>query len=201
MLLISTTLLTLTVASVRPYRLPELYTPSSYDISLSLPAEAFTNASNTYSGQVQVQFSFTNATSHIALHAHHEFVQISRITFNGSEVLSSNYSIDNTTDILNISISDVTTTNLTYPLVIDFTGRLSTSDMYGFYKSYYVDANGTTRYLATTQFEPTHARRAFPCFDEPALKATFDFSITFPTGLNVLFNTQQNSSVSNATTG
>lgn len=191
----------LLIVSVQPYRLPELYIPSSYDINLNLPAEAFTNTSNTYSGQVQAQFSFINVTSYIALHAHHEFIQISTITFNGSEILNGNYTVDNTTDILNISISEVVTVNVTYPLVIEFTGHLSTSDMYGFYKSYYVDANGTTKYLATTQFEATHARRAFPCFDEPALKATFDFSITVPTELNVLFNTQQNSSVSNATTG
>ena len=42
--------------------------------------------------------------------------------------------------------------------------------MAGFYKSSYKE-NGETKYLATTQMEPTDCRRAFPSFDEPALKA------------------------------
>ncbi|CDK29653.1 unnamed protein product [Kuraishia capsulata CBS 1993] len=48
--------------------------------------------------------------------------------------------------------------------------------MAGFYRSTYQE-NGETKYLATTQMEATDCRRAFPCFDEPALKATFDVNL------------------------
>jgi len=58
---------------------------------------------------------------------------------------------------------------------IKFQGILN-DRLLGFYRSQYVQ-NGKTKYLATTQFEAADARRAFPCWDEPEAKATFDISI------------------------
>ena len=61
-------------------------------------------------------------------------------------------------------------------LCIEFTGILN-DRLLGFYRSKYADPNGKTKYMATTQFEAADARRAFPCWDEPATKATFDVSL------------------------
>ncbi|CAG8486022.1 10361_t:CDS:10 [Ambispora leptoticha] len=60
--------------------------------------------------------------------------------------------------------------------------------MCGFYRSSYTDATGSKKYLATNQFEATDARRAFPCWDEPAIKATFDVTLIVPTELVALSN-------------
>jgi len=58
---------------------------------------------------------------------------------------------------------------------IEFAGELN-NRLLGFYRSQYKQ-NGKTKYLATTQFEAADARRAFPCWDEPEAKATFEISI------------------------
>ncbi|XP_015585301.1 endoplasmic reticulum aminopeptidase 2 isoform X2 [Cephus cinctus] len=63
-----------------------------------------------------------------------------------------------------------------YTVHLRFVSKLS-SELEGFYLSSYITADGEKRYLATTHFEPTYARSAFPCFDEPQFKAKFKMSI------------------------
>ncbi|XP_069977545.1 aminopeptidase N-like [Penaeus vannamei] len=74
-----------------------------------------------------------------------------------------------------------------YTLQMEFLGYLN-DQLRGFYRSTYRDDDGTTKYLAVTHFQPTHARRAFPCFDEPALKATFEVHLARETWMTSLSN-------------
>jgi aminopeptidase 2 len=60
----------------------------------------------------------------------------------------------------------------TASLSIKFTGNLR-NDISGFYASHYDNPDGSKGVLAVTHMAPTYARRTFPCFDEPAFKATF----------------------------
>lgn len=68
-----------------------------------------------------------------------------------------------------------------------FTGELN-DKMAGFYRSTYKNKDGSTGILATSQMEPTDARRAFPCFDEPALKAEFTITLIADKNLTCLSN-------------
>src|ERR1700761_1162774 len=68
-------------------------------------------------------------------------------------------------------------------LKISYDGILN-NELHGFYLS-----KSDKRNYAVTQLEATDARRAFPSFDEPAMKATFDISLTVDKGDNVISNT------------
>ena len=72
-------------------------------------------------------------------------------------------------------------------LSIGFRGLLN-EQLRGFYRSTFTDADGTVHTIATTQFESTDARRAFPCFDEPAFKATYEVTLLVPAGLSAYSN-------------
>ncbi|XP_032683708.1 glutamyl aminopeptidase-like isoform X5 [Odontomachus brunneus] len=63
-----------------------------------------------------------------------------------------------------------------YTLHLRFASKLS-NELDGFYLSSYSTPSGETRHVAATHFEPTFARTAFPCFDEPQFKAKFKVSI------------------------
>lgn len=70
---------------------------------------------------------------------------------------------------------------------LKFTGEIN-DKMAGFYRSKY-EANGETKFMASTQFEATDARRAFLCVDEPSVKAIFDLTFLIPQSHTVVSNT------------
>ena len=72
-------------------------------------------------------------------------------------------------------------------ITLRFRGVLN-DQLAGFYRSTFTDDAGETRVIATTQFEATDARRAFPCFDEPDRKAVFGVTLDVPAGLGAWSN-------------
>ncbi|HAQ22722.1 MAG TPA: hypothetical protein DCR10_04155 [Acidimicrobiaceae bacterium] len=75
-----------------------------------------------------------------------------------------------------------------------FTGVLN-DRLRGFYRSTLV-VDGKEHVIATTQFQSTDARRAFPCFDEPDRKATFSVTLDVPSGMLAVSNAAEVSRVS-----
>jgi puromycin-sensitive aminopeptidase len=72
-------------------------------------------------------------------------------------------------------------------LQVSFAGILN-DKLHGFYRSTYKDANGQEKPLASTQFESTDARRAFPCWDEPSFKAVYQVTLVVDEKLTAISN-------------
>lgn len=72
-------------------------------------------------------------------------------------------------------------------LSIKYIGFLN-NQMAGFYRSSYTDIHGQKKIMASTQFEALDARRAFPCWDEPARKAVFGVTMVVPVELHAFSN-------------
>lgn len=109
----------------------------------------------------------TANVNEIVLHAHD--ITISSYSFNGGAIIPYNASYYNAnynkwTIPIPSTLNGGFLSNLTETVIkVEYVGYMR-DDMYGFYRSYYYE-NGKKVWMATTQFQPDHARRAFPCFD------------------------------------
>lgn len=127
------------------------------------------------------------ATNKIILNALDLSLTDASITTNEGSTLSpiqTNISVENETAELHFT-NEVPIGE--HSLNLKFTGEIS-DKMKGLYRSKYTSQSGEEKYAAVTQFEATDARRCFPCWDEPAIKATFDINLIVPPKLESLSN-------------
>lgn len=157
------------------YRLPNTTFPTHYDIHLR--SEIHTGDRN-FLGSVDIHLTVLEATNNIVVHHRGLSIQSAQLkpADNSQQVLNLSSTFDPRIEHLTLTSGTLLTSG-DYIVTVTFTGRLATNED-GFYISSYVDVAGSTKYLATTQFESTSARMAFPCYDEPGLKATFTIWIT-----------------------
>lgn len=155
-------------------RLPETVSPIHYDLLVhpNLTSLDFT-------GEVQIQLQVFEDTSTIILHS--KDLQIAKAELLAPEGPGS---LPVPLQVLEYPafhqlalMSDVLLVRGgMYKVRLEFSANLSDS-FHGFYKSSYRTTKGEVRFMASTQFEATSARAAFPCFDEPAFKANFTIQI------------------------
>ncbi|SCU82319.1 LANO_0B05820g1_1 [Lachancea nothofagi CBS 11611] len=140
-----------------------------------------------FSGIVKIDFKPELPSKHVFLNIRDIDILQAVVTTKADKKISlESQSYDEVTDVLILTFVEELDEEFT--LDIQYRGTIQTN-MTGFYKSQYTDpATEETKAMFSTQFEATDARRAFPCLDEPLLKATFDVTITAPTNLIVLSN-------------
>ncbi|XP_070690100.1 endoplasmic reticulum aminopeptidase 1b [Pempheris klunzingeri] len=152
-------------------RLPKTVSPLHYDLTIhpNLTTLDFT-------GVARIQLDVREDTSTVVLHT--KQMQISNALLLAPEGVRPLQVLEYPRFHQLALLSDsVLTKGRRYEVQLEFAANLSDS-FHGFYKSSYRTSSGEVRVLASTQFEATFARAAFPCFDEPAFKANFTIRIT-----------------------
>uniref|UniRef100_A0A8C9VIZ8 Aminopeptidase n=2 Tax=Scleropages formosus TaxID=113540 RepID=A0A8C9VIZ8_SCLFO len=158
----------------RPFaRLPTDVSPVNYALWLKPDLVDFT-----FEGKVEARVQVTRATNQIVMNCADIDIISASFASGGKEINATGFNYQNEDEKVTLSFPSALQAGSGI-LKIDFVGELN-DKMKGFYRSKYITPTGEVRFAAVTQFEATDARRAFPCWDEPAIKATFDITLIVP---------------------
>ena len=153
--------------------------PTHYTLHLTPNLETFT-----FGGKITININVdTDKYKYIPPFAIH-CKDIEILSIKTNHIVCNNFAIDEDNELLVIFPDNIPNDRL--QLCIEYNGVIC-DDLTGFYKSKHTE-NGVEHLIATTQFESTYARKAFPCFDEPMFKATFDIIMTHDSKYMVLSN-------------
>jgi puromycin-sensitive aminopeptidase len=174
--------------SKKSVRLPNYISPISYKLTLRPDLESFT-----FSGHEVIKIKIDKEVNKITLHSKNIDIETAKISSKqkvvGSKGKTEQFSSKITYDEKNETVTFYFKNKINGKSEISlvFKGIIN-EGLRGFYRSKYI-LDGEEKYLATTQFESTDARRAFPCFDEPEHKATFEVSLIIANKHTAISNT------------
>ena len=169
--------------------LPDNVRPVHYDLTLTPNFDDFT-----FAGEVDIAVRMAPGTTEIVLNCAEIDIKSAAVSWSDSDgdhaQSAAGIAYDGDAETATISIAGAPAGGLVgnQHLRMSYTGELN-DKLRGFYRSQYANPEGETAYLATTQFEATDARRALPCWDEPAVKATFRVTLNIPDDMQAVSNT------------
>jgi aminopeptidase N len=182
--------------------LPDNVKPINYDISIF---DLELGGAFSYQGSVAIQLKISKGSKDITLNSHQLKILGAELSIEQTKTTqafkATGISYDAPRQRATLSFPEDIPMSENATLFIQFQGTMN-NDMAGFYRSKYkpaapqaasVPRDDEWHYQFSTQFESCDARRAFPCFDEPNLKATFDFKIEIPEDQVALSNMPQKS--------
>ncbi|KAK6629881.1 hypothetical protein RUM43_003702 [Polyplax serrata] len=155
---------------------PQYIKPLEYDILIEPDLDA-----GVFTGKVVISLKIEGTGSYIPVHVKNLEVTGSHLSDETDKTVSAKTSYCEKNQFFVMSLPEGNTFHPgLYKIVLSFKGSLM-GKIVGLYKSSYLDeTTNSERKIATTKFEPVDARQAFPCFDEPSLKAKFKIRIVRP---------------------
>ena len=163
------------------YQLPTQVSPQRYAIRLTPDLRAFT-----FDGEETVDITVHEPVTEIVLNAIELAIHSVSASGPDGQTLDGTVGLDSEQERASFHFPQPLAPGA-WTLGISFSGILN-DKLHGFYRSTYTTADGQEKVLASTQFESTDARRAFPCWDEPALKAVFQVTLVIDADLTAISN-------------
>ncbi|KAJ6638815.1 Aminopeptidase N [Pseudolycoriella hygida] len=180
------------LANSANYRLPTSLKPEHY--KLQVVTHLGDNDGFKFSGKVWIKITCEQDSKNVTLHSKNleintKQLELNEITEDGSKLVSvESTEFDTEHEFFIIYTTDILKKGRQYELYIPFEAELN-QGLLGYYRSSYVDQKTQQRlWISVTQFESTFARRAFPCFDEPEMKAKFEIILGHEKKYNALSN-------------
>ena len=164
-----------------PYRLSRHVVPSHYRIRLEPNLEA-----STFIGSEIVTVDIHEPTTTINVNAAELDIYEAHLRNASEHHIEATVAYDKELERATFTLDEEAGPG-TWELVLGFSGIL-TDQLRGFYRSTFNDVDGNEQVIATTQFEASDARRAFPCWDEPDFKATYGVTLIVPDDLLAISN-------------
>ncbi|XP_025997141.2 aminopeptidase N [Solenopsis invicta] len=169
------------------FRLRQNVVPIHYDIKL-IPHIVENNF--TTNGETNIDVEVRESTNAIELHVVDLAIDesLTKLTRKDVDVISKSeyvpkqHEYNSLTQILTLRFEELLDPGI-YTLHFTFTGVIYSSRnvghgvLRGLYRRFYYNDEGNKIWLVVTHFRSVYARQAFPCWDEPAIKATFKLSI------------------------
>ena len=169
------------MAEQSSHRLPTSIIPERYEIRLTPDLTQWT-----FAGEVKIAVQVLQAARAVVLNAAELSMQSVSMRRLDGTLLHGSAQLDHENERAVLSFPETLAPGQ-YSLQIQFTGVLN-DKLHGFYRSVYKGADGRDQPLASTQFESTDARRAFPCWDEPAFKAIYQVTLVVDEQLTAISN-------------
>ncbi len=170
------------MANTDSYRLARTAVPRRYDLAMRPHLDTAT-----FEGTVSVDLDLLEDADSIVLNAAELEISSAELASPTGAVLVPTALLHPEEERLELRFGTPAQAGAGYRLSLAFRGVLN-DHLRGFYRSTFKSPDGREVTIATTQFEATDARRAFPCWDEPDFKATFQVTLDVPAGCVGLSN-------------
>lgn len=163
-----------------PGKLPKQVVPEEYAVRIAPDV-----AKRTFAGSEIIKLAVRQPTKELIFNALE--IAIASATFDGKELPKSAIKLNAQNETVTLALPAEAAVGW-HTLALTFSGKINQQGQGLYYANYIEQGTGAKKVMLGTQFEPTDARRLFPCWDEPSFRARFQLTAVVPENFTAVSN-------------